>query len=131
MKRTARAGAKTKRENIMNTREELNTLKLNKVNEMIASTMLETVTIKDSVCDLWIECVNDAGELVRIEPDQIGRRDGLKEITIMNAANGNNCAAFFTREGDIAERTLQDSEEMSALRLIPGPVIKWAISKAR
>lgn len=115
----------------MNTREELQALNLNKVNESIAKTMLSTITIKDNVCECFIECINDSGELVRLEPDQIGRQDSLKEVTIMNAANGNNCSAFFTHEGDIAERTLQDSEEMSALRLIPGAVIQWAVSKAR
>ena len=113
------------------TRKELYTLKLTKVNEMIANTMLSTVTIKDNTCECFIECVNDTGELVRIEPDQTGRQDGLKEIVIMNAANGNNGTAFFTREGDIAERTMRDNEEMSVIRLIPGAVIKWAVSKAK
>lgn len=113
------------------TRKELYTLKLNKVNEMIANTMLSTITIKDNVCECFIECVNDAGEIVRLEPDQIGRRDGLKEVTIMNAANGNNSSAFFDSEGNIAERTMRDNEAMSVIRLIPSPVIKWAIEKAR
>lgn len=131
MKRAARAGAKTKKENIMNTRNELYTLKLTKVNEMIANTMLSTVSIKDNVCECWIECVNDAGELVRIEPDQVGRQDRLKEIVIMNAANGENDAVFFDSEGDIAERTSRDVKAMSALRLIPGAVIQWAVSKAK
>lgn len=123
---------KPKGKHIMKTtRNELYTLKLTKVNTMIAQTMLNTVTIKDNTCECFIECINDAGELVRIEPDQIGRQDRLKEIVIMNAANGNNSAAFFDSEGNIAERTMRDNEEMSALRLIPGAVIKWAVSKAR
>lgn len=112
-------------------REELQVLGLNKVNESIVKTMLSTVTIKDNTCECFIECVNDAGDVIRLFPDLIGRRDGLKEIAIMNTVNGKNCTVFFDSENNIAERTLQDSEEMTALRLIPGAVIQWAVSKAR
>lgn len=111
----------------MNTREELKTFGLNKVNKMIANTMLETVTIKDSICDLWIECVNDTGDVIRLIPDTVGRRDGYKEIMAMNCRTGKNAKLLFTH--NVSANTI--FEDKIVVSRIPWQILNWAIEKAR
>lgn len=111
----------------MNTREELKIHGLNKVNAIIARTMLETVTIKDSICDLWIECVNDTGDVIRLIPDTIGRQDGYKEIMAMNCRTGKNVKLLFT--DNVSANTV--FEDKIVVSRIPWQVLNWAISKAK
>lgn len=108
-------------------REELNNLKLNKVNAVIARTMLETITIKDSVCDLWIECINDTGDVIRLIPDTTGRQDGYKEIMAMNCRTGKNAKLLFTH--NVSANTV--FEDQIVVSRIPWQVLNWAIEKAR
>lgn len=93
--------------------------------------MLETVTVTDSVCECWIEFVNDAGETVRLIPDSTGWQDGRREVMAMNAATGRNCKLFFTADGRANDITLQDPELVEILWTIPHPVLNWAVDHAK
>ena len=93
--------------------------------------MLATVTVTDSVCDCWIEFVNDSGEIVRLIPDSTGWQDGRREVMAMNASTGRNCKLFFTADGRPSAITLDDKEAVDLLWSIPNPVLNWAVSHAK
>ena len=112
------------------TRNELATFHVSKLSAAVMP-MLATVTVTDSVCDCWIEFVNDSGETVRLIPDSTGWQDGRKEVMAMNTATGRNCKLFFTADGRANEITLSDPELVEILWSIPHPVLNWAVSHAK
>ena len=98
--------------------------------------LLETVTLRDTSAECWIECVNRSGETVRIIPDMTGRQDRLREVMVMNTVTGRNQKLYFEevwpRSGlwTINEaRTDQDA--MDVIISLPSAVIDWAVKRAR
>ena len=118
-----------KTENIITTTR--NELAVFHVSKLSPAVMLATVTVADSICDCWIEFVNDSGETVRLVPDSTGWQDGRKEVMVMNATTGRNCKLFFTADGRANDMTLQDPELVEILWSIPHPVLNWAVDHAK
>lgn len=122
-----------KTENITTTRTTRNELAFFHVSQLFAGVMpmLETVTMADSVCECWIEFVNDSGETVRLVPDSTGWQDGRREVVVMNTATGRNCKLFFTADGRPSTVTMDNREAVDLLWSIPNPVLNWAVSHAK
>ena len=96
--------------------------------------LLDTVTIMDNSVDVYIECINDDGEKVRLVPDMTGWRDGRKEVFVMNCVTGENAKLFFRKDnnGDYwTHDTTRDEYIESIMYKIPWAVMEWAAEKAR
>ena len=117
----------------MTTQEELRQLHIAKLSNAVLLSMLSTVDYRDSSADCWIECVNDAGETVRLIPDKTGWQDHRKEVMVMNTVSGVNTQLFFT-SGEFPQLhdiTLHDSAAYKVMAAIPAAVLHWAILRAR
>lgn len=96
--------------------------------------LLDTVTIVDNSVDCYIECVNDAGEKIRLVPDMTGWQDKRKEVFVMNITTGVNAKLFFRKDdkGDYwTHDATKDEYIESVMYKIPWAVMEWAASKAR
>ena len=98
--------------------------------------LLETVTLRDTSAECWIECINNSGETVRIIPDMTGRQDRLREVMAMNTATGKNqklyfeevwhCSGFWT-----LNEARTDDAARDVISSLPSAVIDWAVKRAR
>lgn len=98
--------------------------------------LLSTVTIADNSQDIWLECVDDNGDRVRLVPDMTGWQDGRREIMAMNTATGVNTKLFFQKVGAAGlirthDATLFDDAAIRVMRRIPCPCLEWAAERAR
>ena len=92
------------------------------------------VTIVDNSVDVWIECVNDDGEKIRLVPDMTGWQDRRKEVFVMNCATGENAKLFFRKDdnGDYwTHDATRDEYIESIMHKIPWAIMTWAAEKAR
>lgn len=98
--------------------------------------LLSTVTLRDNSQEVWLECIDDNGEKVRLVPDLTGWRDGRREVMVMNCRSGINTTAFFKKFWNTGAFVLHDDMMMNesavkVLRLIPEPCLMWAILRAK
>ena len=95
--------------------------------------LLSTVTIVDNSVDVYIECINDDGEKIRLVPDMTGWQDGRREVMVMNCVTGVNTKLFFRCEsnGDYFTHNATRQEDIEVVMYkIPWAVMDWAASKA-
>ena len=117
----------------MNTIQELETLKIRELNENTIP-MLTTVTVKDTICDLWMDYIDKDDHRCILYADTVGWQDGRKQVTWYNCYSGEVQKLYFTVENGFEqphEYTLSKPELMDILWSIPTPLIRWAIAKAR
>lgn len=117
------------------TRQELRLRGVSSINEG-SVLLLSTVTMTDNSQDIWLECVDDNGDKVRLVPDLTGWRDGRKEVFAMNTRTGINTKVFFQVYGVPAlilphNATLADETAEKVMQSIPFPCWEWAIVRAR
>ena len=98
--------------------------------------LLETVTLRDTSAECWIECVNRSGETVRIIPDMTGRQDRLREVLVMNTATGKNQKLYFEEVWPhsgfwTTEETYTDQDAKDVINSLPSSVIDWAVKRAK
>ena len=99
--------------------------------------LLSTVTLTDNSQEVWLECIDDNGDRVRLVPNLTGWRDGRREIMVMNITTGINTQAFFKKFWNTGAFVLHDDmmmageAAMTALRRIPDPCLMWAILRAK
>lgn len=98
--------------------------------------LLSTVTIADNSQDIWLECVDDNGDKIRLVPDMTGWQDGRREIMVMNTASGVNTKLFFRKVGAAGlivahDATMDDERAKAVMRTIPCPCLEWAAERAR
>lgn len=98
--------------------------------------LLSTVTLRDNSQEVWLECINDNGEKVRLVPNLTSWQDGRKEVTVMNCRSGINTTAFFKKFLNTGAFVLHDDMMMNesavkVLQLIPEPCLMWAILRAK
>ena len=98
--------------------------------------LLATVTLTDNRQDVWLECVDDNGDRVRIIPDLTGWRDCRKEVMVMNITTGRNTTAFFKKFWNtgafvLTDDTAADEAAIKVLQRIPDPCLIWAIVRAK
>lgn len=96
--------------------------------------LLDTVTIADNSVDCYIECVNDAGEKIRLVPDMTGWQDDRKEVMCMNCTTGVNAKLFFRKDdnGDFwTHDATKDEYIENVMYKIPWAIMTWAAEKAR
>lgn len=95
--------------------------------------LLGTVDWVNNSVDVWIECINDDGEKVRLVPDMTGWRDGRREVMVYNCSTGVNTKLFFRQESDgdyyTHDATRQEDIE-NVMYKIPWAVMDWAAEKA-
>ena len=119
----------------MTTQEELKLLRIAKLDAFRLS-MLSTVDSRDNSFECWIECVNDAGEKVRLIPDMTGRQDRLREVLVMNTTTGKNQKLYFEEIWPHSGFwTLNEPRANYAVREVtsslPSCVIDWAVMRAK
>ena len=98
--------------------------------------LLETVTLRDTSAECWIECINNSGETVRVIPDMTGRQGRLREVMVMNTATGKNqklyfeevwhCSGFWT-----LNEARTDDAAREVISSLPSAVIDWAVKRAK
>ena len=98
--------------------------------------LLETVTLRDTSAECWIECINNSGETVRVIPDMTGRQGRLREVMVMNTATGKNqklyfeevwhCRGFWT-----LNEARTDDAAREVISSLPSSVIDWAVKRAK
>ena len=117
----------------MTTQEELRQLHIAKLSNAVLMSMLSTVDSRDDSADCWIECVNDAGETVRLIPDKTGWQDNRREVMVMNTVSGVNTKLYFTpgEYPQLHDITLNDSAAYQVMAAIPAAVLHWAIMRAK
>ena len=98
--------------------------------------LLETVTLRDTSAECWIECVNSSGETVRIIPDMTGRQDRLREVMVMNAATGRNQKLYFEEVWPHSgfwtiNESRADDAAREVISSLPSSVIDWAVKRAK
>ena len=95
--------------------------------------LLDTVTLRDNSQEVWLECIDDNGDKVRLVPNLTG----WQEVTVMNCRSGINTKAFFKKFWNTGAFVLHDDMMMAGeaavkvLQLIPDPCLMWAILRAR
>lgn len=95
--------------------------------------LLGTVTMTDSQ-DIWLECIDDNGDRVRLVPDTTGWQDGRREVMVMNIRTGINTKLFFRKDRAgiiLHDATLFDDAAIRVMRLIPFPCLEWAVIRAK
>lgn len=95
--------------------------------------LLSTVTIVDNSVDVYIECINDDGEKIRLVPDMTGWQDNRKEVMVFNCTTGENAQLFFRRDdkGDYwTHDATRDEYIESVMHKIPWAIMDWAAGKA-
>ena len=98
--------------------------------------LLSTVTLRDNSQEVWLECIDNNGDKVRLAPNLTGWRDGRKEVMVMNCRSGINTTAFFKKFWNTGAFVLHDDMMMNesavkVLQLIPEPCLMWAILRAK
>ena len=98
--------------------------------------LLSTVTLTDNSQEVWLECVDDNGDKVRLVPDLTGWQDGRREIMVMNITTGRNTTAFFKKFWNtgafvLTDDTAADEAAVKVLQCIPEPCLTWAIVRAK
>ena len=97
--------------------------------------LLGTVTIADNSQDIWLECIDDNGDRVRLIPDMTGWRDGRREVMAMNIRTGINTKLFFRKAGASLivphDATLNDELAKPVMWAIPFPCLEWAALRAK
>lgn len=96
--------------------------------------LLGTVTMADNSQDIWLECIDDNGDRVRLIPDMTGWRDGRREVMAMNIRTGINTKLFFRKDGAgiiLHDATLFDDAAIRVMRAIPFPCLEWAAIRAK
>lgn len=98
--------------------------------------LLETVTLRDTSAECWIECINNSGETVRVIPDMTGRQDRLREVMVMNTATGRNQKLYFEEVWPHSgfwtiNEARTDDAAIEVIILLPSAVIDWAVKRAR
>lgn len=122
--------------NTETTRRELNRHGITRITDG-SVLLLGTVTTTDNRQDIWLECVDDNGDRVRLIPDMTGWRDGRREVMVMNIRTGINTKLFFRVEGTAQawvvphDATMADDAAKRAMRAIPFPCIEWAALRAK
>lgn len=95
--------------------------------------LLDTVTIVDNSVDVYIECINDDGEKIRLVPDMTGWQDKRKEVMVMNCTTGENAKLFFRQDdhGDYwTHDATKDEYIEKVMYKIPNAIMSWAAEKA-
>lgn len=99
--------------------------------------LLSTVTLTDNRQDIWLECIDDNGDKVRLIPDLTGWQDGRREVMVMNCRSGINTKLFFRNEGRTTaiivphDATLADDLAKPVMWAIPFPCLEWAALRAK
>lgn len=98
--------------------------------------LLETVTLRDTSAECWIECVNNSGETVRVIPDMTGRQDRLREVLVMNTATGRNQQLYFEEVWPHSgfwtlNEARTDDAAREVISSLPSSVIDWAVKRAK
>jgi hypothetical protein len=99
--------------------------------------LLSTVILTDNRQDIWLECVDDNGDRVRLIPDMTGWRDGRREVMVMNIRTGINTKLFFRNEGRTTaiiiphDATMSDELAKRVMQAIPFPCLEWAALRAK
>jgi hypothetical protein len=97
--------------------------------------LLGTVTLRDNSQEVWLECMDDNGDKVRLVPDLTGWRDGRREVMIMNCRNGENRKLFFQKlPGGVIvphDAMMTDEQAKQVMWAIPFPCLEWAANRAR
>ena len=117
----------------MTTQEELTNFRFVSIENTARLSMLSTVDSRDNSTECWIECVNDAGETVRLIPDKTGWQDNRREVMVMNTVSGLNTKLFFTpgEYPQLHDITLHDAEAYKVMAAIPAAVLRWAVMRAK
>lgn len=99
--------------------------------------LLSTVTLRDNSQEVWLECIDNNGDKVRLVPNLTGWQDGRKEVMVMNTVSGVNTTAFFKKFWNTGAFVLHDDMMMAGeaavkvLQRLPDPCLMWAILRAR
>lgn len=97
--------------------------------------LLATVTLRDNSQDIWLECIDDNGDKVRLVPDLTGWQDGRKEVFVMNCRSGINTKLFFQKlPGGVIvphDAMMTDEQAKQVMWTIPFPCLEWAVDRAR
>ena len=116
------------------TRQELRLHGIGNITEGSAL-LLSTVTLTDNSQDIWIECVDDNGDKIRLVPDLTGWQDGRKEVFVMNCRSGENRKLFFQKlPGGVIvphDAMMTDEQAKQVMWAIPFPCLEWAVNRAR
>ena len=115
------------------TRQELRLRGVSSINEG-SVLLLSTVTMTDTSQDIWIECVDDNGDKVRLIPDMTGWQDRRKEVFVMNCRSGVNTKLFFRKEGAVIvphDAMMTDEQAKQVMWDIPFSCLEWAVNRAR
>lgn len=117
----------------MKTSEELNVWGFLTLENAARVSLLRTVAAADNSQECWIECIDDAGDKVRLIPDKTGWQDRRREVMVMNAVSGVNTKLFFT-PGDypqLHDITLSNAAAYKVMSNIPAAVLRWAVMRAK
>lgn len=97
--------------------------------------LLGTVTLTDNSQDIWLECIDDNGDRVRLVPDMTGWRDGRREVMAMNCRSGINTKLFFQKlpGGGIVphDAMMTDERAKQVMWATPYPCLEWAALRAK
>lgn len=97
--------------------------------------LLDTVTLTDNSQDIWLECVDDNGDKVRLVPDLTGWQDGRREVFVMNCRSGENRKLFFQKlPGGVIvphDAMMTDEQAKQVMWAIPFPCLEWAVNRAK
>lgn len=96
--------------------------------------LLSTVTMTDTSQDIWLECIDDNGDKVRLVPDMTGWQDSRKEVMVMNCRSGVNTKLFFQKRGAVItphDAMMTDEQAKQVMWDIPFSCLEWAIERAR
>ncbi len=97
--------------------------------------LLDTVTLRDNSQEVWLECIDDNGDKVRLVPDLTGWQDGRKEVMVMNCRSGINTKLFFQKlPGGVIvphDAMMTDEQAKQVMWAIPFPCLEWAVNRAR
>ena len=117
------------------TKQELSFHGISRITEGSAL-LLSTVALRDNSQDVWLECVDDNGDKIRLVPGLTGWQDGRKEVFVMNTRTGINTKLFFQKWGVPAvimphNATLADEAATKVMWAIPFPCLVWAVIRAK
>lgn len=116
--------------NEITTLDELGTYGIVAITEAVMP-LLSTVTVRDNICECWIDFVDNAGDFVRLEPDKTGWQDGRKEIVAHK--NGRNIQIFISKDSPLNmphNITWKNGTAMDTYWNIPTAILNWAVERA-
>ena len=115
----------------MNTNEELKQLKILKIDEYSS---LTTVSVKETMRDLWVDFIDDFGDRCTLYSDIEEWKNGRKRVTYYNNHTGERRDLFFKTSEEsfeLHEYTLNDSSTMEIFKRIPNPVINLVVERSK